>query len=71
MIFIIQIHINEWKNGTSNTVNHDNITHNITLSFFQYRSAIVHVGISEISDTILLKLQINAICQRLSHMLKK
>ena len=68
---IIQIQTNEWKNGIQNTVIHDKINHKITLSFFQYKSAIVHVGISDTKDTTLLKLLINAICQRLSQISKK
>ena len=68
---IIQIPTNEWKNGIQNTVIHDKINHKITLIFFQYKSAIVHVGISETRDTILLKLLIKAICQRVSQISKK
>ena len=68
---IIQIQANEWENGIQNTVIHDKINHKITLIFFQYKSAIVHVGISETRDTILLKLLIKAICQRVSQISKK
>ena len=68
---MIQIHINEWKNGIRKTVNHDKINHRITLIFFQYKSAIVPVGISEIKDTILLKLPINAICHKFNPISKK
>ena len=43
---IITIHINQWKKGIKKTDIHVSIYHNITLNFFQYRSAIAHVGLS-------------------------
>ncbi len=59
---------NQSKKGMRNNVSHVRIYHKITLNFFQYKSAIVHVGISKINPIMLLKLHISAICRRSNQM---
>lgn len=68
---ITVIHRNQSKNGINKTDTHVSIYHNITLNFFQYKSAIVQVGISNNNQTTLLKLHIKAICRRSNHICKR
>lgn len=54
-------------NGIKNNVIAERTYPKMTLNFFPYKSAITPVGISQNNPTTLLKLEINAICRKSSH----